>query len=151
MRNAVARKVHTWNKEADKRLLETVELYGLYNWQLGMYLVLTQKFQANEILEVAANVSEDATGAQCQKRFFDSIDPAIKAGAWSTDEEEKISRAVAAFDRSDESQPGTSTRKAKSGISWVDVALFLPGRTNNQCREHYESMTKGNHSIFVRR
>lgn len=97
---------------------------------------------ANKISTVALNVSEHTTGAQCQKRFQDTLDPSIKAGPWSTDEEEKLLRSVTAFTKLEENQPGTLTRKAKSGISWVDVALFLPGRTNNQCREHHERMIR---------
>ena len=151
MRNGVTRKLHTWDEEADKRLLEAVEIYGLNNWQLGTLcalfcLYVIRSFSDSATQTVATNVSEDATGAQCQKRFLDSIDPAIKGGPWSTDEDEKRMRAVEAFTTVpvDVATGGkTSSRKARSGVSWTDVALFVPGRTNNQCREHYERMGKG--------
>lgn len=35
MRNGVIRKIHSWTEEADKALLEAVDIYGLSNWQLG--------------------------------------------------------------------------------------------------------------------
>ena len=87
-------------------------------------------------------VSEDATAHQCQKRYLDSLDPSIKSGAWSPEEDEKLRRAIVAFSGA-HALPGTSDASGspssvdKLSIPWQDVALFVPGRTNNQCREHY--------------
>ncbi|KAI5120495.1 hypothetical protein M0805_000080 [Coniferiporia weirii] len=127
MRHGITRRTHVWSPEADLKLLEAIELYGQNNWQL-----------------VAMNVSEDATAHQCQKRYFDTLDPSLKSGAWAPDEDEKLLRAVAAFagtsvssvsDRAgqDGTQPST-----KLTIPWQEVALFVPGRNNNQCRERYQ-------------
>ena len=69
---------------------------------------------------VARVVSEHATAAQCQGRYFRSLDPSIKKGNWSPQEIERLKDAVTGY-----------------GNSWVDVAACIPGRTNEQCRERW--------------
>ncbi|KAL5527264.1 hypothetical protein ACEPAG_6055 [Sanghuangporus baumii] len=124
MRHGMTRRIHVWSPEVDKKLLEAVELYGQNNWQL-----------------VAMSVSKDATAHQCQKRYLDSLDPSIKSGPWTAEEDEQLRRAIAAFAGEAAFAEGASTSK-KQSIPWQDIALFVPGRTNNQCREHYISMLK---------
>ncbi|KAL5488173.1 hypothetical protein ACEPAI_6281 [Sanghuangporus weigelae] len=124
MRHGMTRRIHVWSPQTDKKLLEAVELYGQNNWQL-----------------VAMSVSEDATAHQCQKRFLDSLDPSIKSGPWTAEEDEQLRRAIAAFAGDATFAEAVGTSK-KQSIPWQDVALFVPGRTNNQCREHYLSMAK---------
>ncbi|CDO74003.1 hypothetical protein BN946_scf185043.g52 [Trametes cinnabarina] len=114
MRHAIVRKTHSWNPGADKRLLEAVEIYGTDNWAL-----------------VARRVSEDATAAQCQNRYQRTLDPTLKRGPWTPDEDERLKEAVAVF-----------------GHSWIDVAVFVEGRNNEQCRDRYQeylnpSISKG--------
>lgn len=80
---------------------------------------------------MARAVSEDATGSQCQNRYLRSLDPTLKRGPWTPEEDEHLRRAAAVF-----------------GHSWVDVAAFVEGRNNEQCRERYQeylnpSLTKG--------
>ncbi len=103
---------------------------------LGCYLSVLNAFL------VAMTVSEDVTAHQCQKRFCDTLDPSIKHGPWLEEEDARILRAVAAF-----SSPGSGS--SGQTISWQDVALFVPGRTNNQCREHYQAKfkTKGTTAV----
>jgi len=117
------RRVHTWDAESDEKLLDSIQIYGENNWTL-----------------VAMTVSEDATAHQCQKRFCDTLDPSIKHGPWLEEEDAQILRAVAAF-----SSPGSGS--SGQTISWQDVALFVPGRTNNQCREHYQAKFKTKGSV----
>ncbi|KAL7282168.1 hypothetical protein ACG7TL_003637 [Trametes sanguinea] len=114
MRHAIVRKTHSWNPDADKRLLEAVDIYGTDNWAL-----------------VARRVSEDATSAQCQNRYLRTLDPTLKRGPWTPDEDERLKEAVAVF-----------------GHSWIDVAAFVEGRNNEQCRDRYQeylnpSVSKG--------
>ncbi|KLO12857.1 hypothetical protein SCHPADRAFT_997861 [Schizopora paradoxa] len=118
MCHGAERKVHTWNSESDKRLLDCIRTYGENNWTL-----------------VAMSVSEHATVHQCQKRYYETLDPNLKRGPWDDEEDEKLLRAVAAFST-------TAEGSSAPTISWPDVALFVPGRTNNQCREHYQSKFK---------
>ena len=76
-------------------------------------------------------VSEDATAAQCQNRYLRTVDPTLKRGPWTPDEDEQLRRATAVF-----------------GNSWIDVAAYVEGRNNEQCRDRYQeylnpSLTKG--------
>ena len=66
-------------------------------------------------------VSEDATPAQCQNRYTRTLDPTLRRGPWTPEEDEKLRRAAAVF-----------------GNSWIDVAAFVEGRNNEQCRDRYQ-------------
>ncbi|KAK7470900.1 hypothetical protein VKT23_002316 [Stygiomarasmius scandens] len=109
-RRGIARSRHAWSAEGDRRLLEGIRLHGLENWGY-----------------VALHVSENATPSQCQMRYIRTLDPALKKGAWSSEEDERLQSAVSVL-----------------GPAWQEVALYVPGRTNEQCRERYtdSSMTE---------
>lgn len=66
------------------------------------------------------HVSPYATTSQCQTRYVRSVDPSIKRGSWTPDEDIRLRKGVEAFQN-----------------SWIDVASVLPGRTNEQCRERW--------------
>lgn len=69
---------------------------------------------------VARYVSPDATAAQCFRRYSRTLDPTLKRGTWSTEEDDRLRAAVAAY-----------------GKNWVEVATAIPGRTNEQCRDRW--------------
>ena len=69
---------------------------------------------------VARNVSPHATAAQCQIRWSKTLDPTLRRGNWTEEEEERLRKAVAGY-----------------GSSWVQVASAISGRTNDQCRERW--------------
>ncbi|OJT10511.1 snRNA-activating protein complex subunit 4 [Trametes pubescens] len=104
MRHAISRKTHSWTPDADKRLLEAVHIYGTDSWAL-----------------VARWVSEDATASQCQNRYLRTLDPTLRRGPWTPDEDERVKQAVAVC-----------------GHVWVDVAAYVEGRNNEQCRDRYQ-------------
>ncbi|KAH9853690.1 hypothetical protein C2E23DRAFT_915021 [Lenzites betulinus] len=104
MRHAIMRRTHSWTPDTDKRLLDGVNIYGTDCWAL-----------------VARYVSEDATASQCQSRYLRTLDPTLKRGPWTPDEDERLKQAVAVF-----------------GHAWVDVAPFVEGRNNEQCRDRYQ-------------
>lgn len=72
---------------------------------------------------VARYVSEDATAPQCQSRYS-RLNPALKRGKWSKEEDSHLELAVKAY-----------------GNSWIEVAACVPGRTNEQCREHWTELS----------
>lgn len=82
----------------------------------------TSTFLASLIcpLPVARHVSEDATPQQCQNRFSRTLDPTIRRGAWTNEEDAKLRQAVNVF-----------------GNSWAEVAEVIAGRTNEQCRDRW--------------
>jgi hypothetical protein len=69
---------------------------------------------------VARHVSEDATGIMCQSRYYRTLDPMLKRGNWTPEEDDMLRLAVAEY-----------------GNSWTDVADFIPGRNNEQCRDRW--------------
>jgi hypothetical protein len=73
-----------------------------------------------EIFLVARHVSEDATAAGCQSRYQRTVDPTVKRGSWTAEEDEKLLRAVTVYNH-----------------SWVEIAALIPGRTNDQCRDRW--------------
>ncbi|KAF8484987.1 hypothetical protein DFH94DRAFT_257254 [Russula ochroleuca] len=103
MRNTIARKTHVWDAESDRRLLEAVQKYGTESWSL-----------------VARAVSEDAQINSCQNRWYRTVDPSIRRGSWSPEEDAQLRLAVDLY-----------------GKAWMEVASFIPGRTNEQCRERW--------------
>jgi Myb-like DNA-binding domain len=70
---------------------------------------------------VARNVSPHATAAQCQNRWSKSLDPALRRGNWTEEDDDRLRKAVAGY-----------------GSSWVQVATAIPGRTNDQCRLRWD-------------
>ncbi|KAG2013939.1 nucleolar protein, variant 2 [Coprinopsis cinerea AmutBmut pab1-1] len=103
MSKSVARTRHTWDAKSDRALLESVDIYGINNW-----------------MSVAQHVSPHATHTQCQGRYYKSLDPSIKRGAWTPEEDARLTKLVASL-----------------GSAWVKVAEFMPGRTNDQCHERW--------------
>ena len=76
-------------------------------------------------------VSEDATAAQCQNRYTRTLDPNLRRGPWTSEEDNQLRRSVAVF-----------------GNAWHEVARFVAGRNSEQCRDRYQdylspSVTKG--------
>lgn len=72
---------------------------------------------------MARFVSEDATAPQCQSRYS-RLDPALKRGKWSKEEDARLELAFKAY-----------------GNSWVDVAACIPSRTNGQCRQRWSELS----------
>lgn len=69
---------------------------------------------------VAREVAENVTPAQCQNRWQKSLDPTVRHGSWTAEEDVQLRKAVSGY-----------------GSSWIHVAATVPGRTNDQCRERW--------------
>ena len=68
-------------------------------------------------------MSEDATATQCQNRYTRYLDPQLRRGPWSQEEDDQLRRAVEIF-----------------GRSWIDVSAFIPTRSNEQCRDRWQDV-----------
>lgn len=69
------------------------------------------------------HVSEDAQPQQCENRYYRTLDPTLSRGSWTTTEDEQLRSATAAL--------GTQ--------AWSAIAEFVPGRSNEQCRDRWQS------------
>ncbi|KAG8990050.1 hypothetical protein FRB94_004001 [Tulasnella sp. JGI-2019a] len=102
-----------WTKEEDEALLEAVRIHGR-SWNA-----------------IAAFLPFSRTGMQCQHRYNHSIDPSIRRGPWTEDEDKLLTRSVQEVESSWSDSKGAKSKK------WKKVAAMVPGRTNSQCRERW--------------
>lgn len=97
-----------WTTEEDEQLMAALKIYGTQNWQ-----------------EVA-QMMDGRTGQQCLHRYEKAINPQIKRGRWTSDEDELLRQAVRPFIQS-----------GAIKINWSTVKLGVPNRTDVQCRERW--------------
>ncbi|KAI9251772.1 Homeodomain-like protein [Phascolomyces articulosus] len=60
------------------------------------------------------------TGIQCQARWTEALDPSVRKGKWSEDEDVLLRAGVDKF-----------------GRCWIRIAETVPGRTQRQCRTRW--------------
>jgi hypothetical protein len=93
------------------------------NWKPEEDTKLTEAVEKHGNHWVAvAKLVPDRTSVQCRKRWVGTLDPASgkKAGPWTPEEDAELTKAV-----------------QKHGNHWVAVAVMVPGRTNEQCRQRW--------------
>lgn len=95
----------SWSSEEDKRLKVAVTLFGTKNWRK------------------IAQFVPGRTGTQCLERWGNSLDPKLKFGKWTKEEDAKLREAM-----------------KEHGHCWSKVASCMPGRTDNQCSRRWKSL-----------
>lgn len=95
-----------WTEEEDKILIDAVKFYGEKNWQQ------------------ISNCLENRTGQQCLHRWMKTLDPNIRRGRWTFEEDQRLTMAYHSYHTPENS-------------NWVKIKELVPGRTDVQCRERW--------------
>lgn len=117
-----------WTKEEDvalrdlvhENLMELGYIDGIgslkrANWHLQS-LELPQRIDWEEI----GNILQTRKAKDCRKRWMNSLDPNLRRGKWTTEEDEALIEAFTRY-----------------GSSWQKISLEIPGRTDDQCAKRY--------------
>ncbi|KAJ6253779.1 myb protein-related [Anaeramoeba flamelloides] len=98
-----------WSEEEDQRLVKMVEKYGSSNWS-----------------KVASHI-KNRSSKQCRERWKNQLDPTIKKGPWSKEEDQILTDLF-----------------QKLGPKWSQMRNHLPGRPDNHIKNRWNSTLKRN-------
>lgn len=94
----------SWTKEEDHKLQNWVLTHGATKWAQ------------------AAKIISGRTGKQIRERWFNHLNPDVKRGSWSQEEDEQIFELYQKF-----------------GTSWSKIAKYMPGRPENSIKNRFYS------------
>lgn len=103
-----------WTAEEDAILIDLLQKHGAKNWKRIAALFCEQSLTHRE-------------SVQCLQRWRKALQPGLKKGKWSTDEDTVLVECV--------------TEQIERGvcpIRWPRISQRIPGRTSKQCRERWK-------------
>ncbi|KAF5119537.1 hypothetical protein DV495_000259 [Geotrichum candidum] len=105
-----ARSRRVWTREEDEKLRRLVAHWGDQRGKNSHWDQISAQF-------------EGRTNKDCRKRWFHSLDPTLKRGRWTEDEDRILLEAY-----------------GKMGSVWNKIAQLIPGRTDDQCSKRYNDV-----------
>jgi len=93
-----------WTADEDQKLMLWVKKEGPTKWAQ------------------CSNFIKGRSGKQCRERWFNNLNPDVKKGNWTKEEDELIFELY-----------------QKHGSSWSKIAKFIPGRTENAIKNRFYS------------
>lgn len=104
----------TWTPQEDSKLRTLVAEWG-------------DQRGKNSHWDKISESMEGRTSKDCRKRWFHSLDPTLKRGRWTADEDRILIEAYESY-----------------GPAWNRIAQLISGRTDDQCSKRYNDVLDPN-------
>ncbi|KAG4190327.1 hypothetical protein ERO13_A07G023600v2 [Gossypium hirsutum] len=119
--------LHRWQKVLNPELVK-----GPWSKEEDELIIeLVNKFGPKKWSTIAQHLP-GRIGKQCRERWHNHLNPAINKEAWTQEEELALIRAHQVY-----------------GNKWAELSKFLPGRTDNAIKNHWNSSVKKKVDSYV--